>query len=235
VACALDAAGGFKAPLHFTTCSRAPTLVGEFSLATENCLPFVDKNFKDYGQCSHIAERASSGWWKRHTKSFAMRQIDTYERELGWAFWSWKLDDVSESYDPSAVYWSFRLAHSQGLINLDEATAGSDIGGACAHKPDSDFFMGDLTYSPTQEPTIYYWIPPAPTPAPTPFGTIAVVPSLQSGISASLLGFAGLLLVYWALKACVCSRRSANGYSAIASQQINAETELTTPAIAGGV
>jgi hypothetical protein len=40
---------GFKAPLHFTTCKRAPTLVGGFSLAIDNCLPHVDANYKDYG------------------------------------------------------------------------------------------------------------------------------------------------------------------------------------------
>ena len=26
-----------------------------------------------------------------------MRQIDTYENELGWAFWTYKLDDVAEA------------------------------------------------------------------------------------------------------------------------------------------
>ena len=26
-----------------------------------------------------------------------MRQIDTYETELGWAFWTYKLDDVAEA------------------------------------------------------------------------------------------------------------------------------------------
>ena len=44
---------GFKAPLHFTTCTRAPTLVGEFSLAIDNCMPHIDPNFADFGtlQC----------------------------------------------------------------------------------------------------------------------------------------------------------------------------------------
>ena len=41
---------GFKAPLHFTTCTRAPTLVGEFSLAIDNCMPGVDKDFANFGQ-----------------------------------------------------------------------------------------------------------------------------------------------------------------------------------------
>ena len=40
---------GFKAPLHFTTCMRAPTLVGEFSLAIDNCMPHIDPNFADFG------------------------------------------------------------------------------------------------------------------------------------------------------------------------------------------
>ena len=41
---------GFKAPLHFTTCTRAPTLVGEFSLAIDNCMPHIDPNFANFGK-----------------------------------------------------------------------------------------------------------------------------------------------------------------------------------------
>jgi hypothetical protein len=150
---------GFKAPLHFTTCTRRPTYVGEFSLATENCLKNVDVNYQDYGQCNRIATRAASPWWQRHTKSFAMRQIATYERELGWAFQTYKLDDAAEAADPSAVYWSFRLAVEAGLIDL--LTEAPD---ACLHKPASDYALGDDTYAPTPAPQ--FWIPPQYLPKP---------------------------------------------------------------------
>ena len=39
-----------KTALHFETCKRFPTFIGEFSLATENCLPHVDKDFEDFGE-----------------------------------------------------------------------------------------------------------------------------------------------------------------------------------------
>ena len=41
---------GMKTALHFETCKRFPTFIGEFSLATENCLPHVDKDFEDFGE-----------------------------------------------------------------------------------------------------------------------------------------------------------------------------------------
>lgn len=57
--------------------------------------------FADFGQCDHLTEREGSSWWSEHTRSFAMRQIDRYEREMGWAFWTWKLEDhLGESLPP---------------------------------------------------------------------------------------------------------------------------------------
>jgi len=152
---------GFKAPLHFSTCQRLPTFVGEFSLATENCLPNVDTKFKNYGQCDRIGERKDSPWWQRHTKSFAMRQIDTYERELGWAFWSFKLDAVAEAASPSAVYWSFRMAVMQGLIDVaSKSNPYAPVPDACLHSPIPDYILGDDTYAPTPVPS--WWVPPQP-------------------------------------------------------------------------
>lgn len=49
--------------------------------------------FADYGQCNNLEERADSSWWTEHTRSFAMRQMGMYEREMGWSFWTWKLED----------------------------------------------------------------------------------------------------------------------------------------------
>lgn len=49
--------------------------------------------FADYGQCKHLKQREESSWWTEHTRSFAVRQMAMYEREMGWAFWTWKLED----------------------------------------------------------------------------------------------------------------------------------------------
>jgi len=35
--------------------------------------------------------------------------MDVYERELGWAFWAYKLDEHAETTALSAPLWSFRL------------------------------------------------------------------------------------------------------------------------------
>ena len=35
--------------------------------------------------------------------------MDVYERELGWSFWTWKLDQHAEATALSAPLWSFRL------------------------------------------------------------------------------------------------------------------------------
>ena len=65
-------------------------------------------------------------------------QIDTFERELGWAFMTYKLDAQAEESDPSAIYWSFRLALDKGLIDLLDGAPD-----ACLHKPLSDYVQGD--------------------------------------------------------------------------------------------
>eukprot|EP00662_Eupelagonemidae_sp_cell21_P028184 gene28184-57757_t len=49
--------------------------------------------------------------------NFANRQIYTFEQQLGWAFWTYKLDDVV-SKDPSAPMWSMSLAFDRGYITV---------------------------------------------------------------------------------------------------------------------
>jgi hypothetical protein len=129
---------------RFETCSASPVIVGEWSLAIDNCMDHIDRKFKNYGQCERLSMRHTDPWWKPHIKSvthaplttpnlwihvvvcclrevpvgtrwhargrsFAHRQMDTYERELGWSFWAWKLDDQAEADALSARLWSFRL------------------------------------------------------------------------------------------------------------------------------
>jgi hypothetical protein len=129
----------YKSQLHFQTCNVVPVLVGEFSIAIDNCMPHLDARFADYGQCRDIASRLESPWWIRHIKSFAMRQIATAERELGWSFWTYKLDSTVEATEPSSYFWSFRLAAKKGFI--DKSFYGRHD--ACLHAPIADWELGD--------------------------------------------------------------------------------------------
>jgi hypothetical protein len=135
---------GYKSQLHFQTCNAVPTMVGEFSLAIDNCMPHLDSRYADFGQCRDIASRLDSPWWKDHITSFGMRQITTYERELGWAFWTYKLDDVAEKSDPSSHFWSFRLAAKAGFIETDNFGKGKDY---CKFAPPADYALGDDAYA----------------------------------------------------------------------------------------
>lgn len=205
---------GFKAPLHFTTCTRRPTLVGEFSLAIDDCI-MRDTNpqFADYGQCNYLSERLTSGWWHRHIKSFTNRQIDTYERELGWVFSNYKLDDKTERENPSAIYWSFKMAAQEGILDIREPSHG------CAHKPDSDFFMGDATYPPSTSMPVYYWIPPQPTLMPTAAPS-APRYSTGSAITMSVVALAFLAAIVYAVFSAFGTRggnASRGGYTALSN------------------
>lgn len=132
--------------LRFETCSASPVIVGEWSLAIDNCMDNIDRKFKNYGQCERLSMRHTDPWWKPHIKSFAHRQMDTYERELGWSFWAWKLDDQAEADALSARLWSFRLAVHEGLIDT------SFPSGACKHNPLPDYM--DSAPAEPAEPTL---------------------------------------------------------------------------------
>lgn len=53
---------------RFETCTSAPTMVGEWSLAIDNCMDALDRKFADYGQCDRIKMRKVDPWWKQHIK-----------------------------------------------------------------------------------------------------------------------------------------------------------------------
>lgn len=56
------------AMLRYETCSAAPTLTGEWSLAIDNCMDAIDRKFADYGQCDRLAMRSKDPWWKDHIR-----------------------------------------------------------------------------------------------------------------------------------------------------------------------
>eukprot|EP00953_Heterococcus_sp_UTEX-ZZ885_P003671 2494-Heterococcus_DN1.PRE.2 len=108
---------GYGSMLRYQTCSALPTAVLEWSLAIDNCMPWLDPKKQDYGQCNSISERLDDSWWTSHIRSFASRQIATFEKEMGWAFWCWKLDKQAMESDPSANFWSFKKAVARGYID----------------------------------------------------------------------------------------------------------------------
>ena len=128
-----------KIPLHYETCNALPVMVGEFSLAIDDCMPHLNAQHENYGQCDNILDRLNSSWWDAHVTSYAMRQIATWERELGWCMWAWKLSPAAEAVVPSAWYWSFRSAAAKGYIN----TSAFGENSACQFVPDADYSQVD--------------------------------------------------------------------------------------------
>jgi len=105
---------GYGSMLRYKTCTSLPTMVGEWSLATEDCMGNIrgqdySVQFHDFGQCKNLQERVGTQWWIEHKRSFGYRQMQMAERELGWFFWTWKTGYGAEK-DPNNANWSFRAA-----------------------------------------------------------------------------------------------------------------------------
>eukprot|EP01041_Mallomonas_annulata_P000167 gene167-286_t len=52
-----DAACRMTTTLKHSSCTSAPVLVGEWSLAIDNCMPRLDVRFEDVGQCKYLHHR----------------------------------------------------------------------------------------------------------------------------------------------------------------------------------
>ncbi|GAB5358137.1 hypothetical protein AAMO2058_000433000 [Amorphochlora amoebiformis] len=111
---ASNMACGYGSLLRYKTCSSLPTLTGEWSLAIDDCMKFLTgsthsaNQFKDFGQCKDLESRTTDQWTTL-VKDFSRRQRAVFEKELGWIFWAWKVDDVANK-DISAKYWSYTKA-----------------------------------------------------------------------------------------------------------------------------
>jgi len=117
---AQNIACGYGSMLRFKTCTSLPTLVGEWSLAVDDCMGIIrgagiSVQSKNFGQCKNLKERLGDEWWTLHYRDFAYRQMAVAERELGWIFWTWKTDRLA-SEDPSAPYWSLSKAVQSKII-----------------------------------------------------------------------------------------------------------------------
>jgi len=117
---AQNIACGYGSMLRYKTCTSLPTLVGEWSMAVDDCMYDLrgaqkSVQFLDFGQCKHLTERVGDKWWIEHYQLFAYKQMAQAERELGWFFWTWKTGPGSET-DPSTPYWSMQAAVKATII-----------------------------------------------------------------------------------------------------------------------
>jgi len=111
---------GYGSLLRFKTCISLPVILGEWSLANDDCMGYLrgsetSVQFLDFGQCKNLKARVGDPWWQKHYQSFAAKQMAMAERELGWFFWTWKTGPGSE-LDPSSAYWSYKDAIKAKLI-----------------------------------------------------------------------------------------------------------------------
>jgi len=124
---------GYGSMLRYKTCTSLPTFVGEWSLAIDDCMGNIrgqdgSVQFHDFGQCKNLEARVSNSWWNDHKRSFAYRQMQMSERELGWFFWTWKTGYGAEK-DPNNANWSFKAAVEAKII--ESPLPEMKIKGAC--------------------------------------------------------------------------------------------------------
>ena len=200
-----------RSPIEWLGCYQdMPAYVSSgFDLAIDNCIHEEEPDFKNYGQCDRFDETLSSGWWERHRLSLASRQMFAYSKGLGWSFSAWKLlgEEGVKGINSPANLLCLRDVAAAGLVP-DLASTPSELGNSCLNGPDADFVMGDETYAPTPVPAdcgegwwnetignCTFWIPPAPTEAPTEKPTVPCPSCAEAGtVSTMTTAVAGAAL-----------------------------------------
>eukprot|EP01124_Arcella_intermedia_P008937 TRINITY_DN15744_c0_g1_i1.p1 TRINITY_DN15744_c0_g1~~TRINITY_DN15744_c0_g1_i1.p1 ORF type:complete len:581 (-),score=86.44 TRINITY_DN15744_c0_g1_i1:36-1778(-) len=139
---AQNIACGYGSMLRFKTCLSLPTIVGEWSMAIDDCVRIIrgagsSVQTKDYGQCKNLQARVGDPWWKAQYRAFAFKQMAMAERELGWFFWTWKQGPGSET-DPSTAYWSFKAAVETGILPVPLSSVQSNITQSCYEFEDTN-------------------------------------------------------------------------------------------------
>eukprot|EP01006_Ploeotia_vitrea_P041786 TRINITY_DN66573_c8_g1_i1.p1 TRINITY_DN66573_c8_g1~~TRINITY_DN66573_c8_g1_i1.p1 ORF type:complete len:686 (-),score=109.44 TRINITY_DN66573_c8_g1_i1:32-2089(-) len=156
--------------VRFESCTAVPTLVGEWSLAIDNCMSLLNgipkgQNTRPdqtpFGQCKHgdIKERHTNPFWVEHIRDFANKQMIAFEQDLGWFFWTFKLDEKANE-DPSSYFWSFKQAWGLYFVPPFNATA--------CHEP---------PYINEAYPTCNEQSNPTPTADVTPYASAPSIPS----------------------------------------------------------
>jgi glucan 1,3-beta-glucosidase len=126
---------GYGSMLRFKTCLSLPVIVGEWSLAIDDCINIIrgagsSVQTRNFGQCKNLQDRIGDPWWTTQYRTFAFKQMAMSERELGWFFWTWKTGPGTET-DPSTPYWNFQRAIHDGIIPIPLTTYNSNITEAC--------------------------------------------------------------------------------------------------------
>jgi len=132
---------GYGSMLRFKTCLSLPTMVGEWSLAIDDCIAIirgagVSVQTKNFGQCNNLQARVGDPWWIQQYQGFAFKQMSMAERELGWFFWTYKLGLGTEN-DPSRFYWDFTRAVGAGIIPTPLQKYNYNITTACFNFEDT--------------------------------------------------------------------------------------------------
>jgi hypothetical protein len=176
-----------RSAIEYSACYRnVPAFVfNGFNLAIDNCIDKESVDFVDYGQCGRFNETIESDWWHRHRKSFAERQLASFETGVGWTFDAWKLykEDprTVDVIDQPAKLWTLKNVAAAGLLPSLTDPAPGQLG--CLIPPINDVALGDDTLAPTAGPPpacdggwwseekgkCDYWIPPTPCPTSAPF------------------------------------------------------------------
>ena len=176
-----------RSAIEYSSCYRnVPAFVfNGFNLAIDNCIDKESVDFVDFGQCGRFNKTIDSDWWRRHRKSFAERQLASFETGLGWTFDAWKLykEDPKrvDVIDEPAKLWALKNVAAAGL--MPSLTDPSPAQYGCLIPPINDVILGDDTMAPTAGPPpacdggwwseekgkCDYWIPPTPCPTSAPF------------------------------------------------------------------
>jgi len=132
---AQNIACGYGSMLRFKSCISLPTMVGEWSLAIDDCVYIIrgagsSVQTRDFGQCKNLKERISDQWWIAAYQKFALKQMAMAERELGWLFWTWKTGPGTEN-DPSVAYWNLQQAIKLNIIPTPLPNFNLNITTAC--------------------------------------------------------------------------------------------------------
>jgi len=133
---------GYGSMLRFKSCLSLPTLVGEWSLAIDDCVHIIrgagsSVQTRNFGQCANLQARIGDPWWKQQYTKFAFKQMAMAERELGWFFWTWKTGPGSEN-DPSIPYWNLQRAIKDNIVPTPLQNYNMNITTACFEFEDTD-------------------------------------------------------------------------------------------------
>jgi glucan 1,3-beta-glucosidase len=139
---ATNIACGYGSMLRFKTCLSLPVIVGEWSMAIDDCINIIrgagsSVQTRNFGQCKNLQDRIGDPWWIEQYRTFAFKQMSMSERELGWFFWTWKTGPGTET-DPSTPYWNLQRAIKDGIIPIPLSNYNSNITSACFEFVDTE-------------------------------------------------------------------------------------------------